>query len=122
MLVDRGEDFVFDATLGATVPKRKYFVSKPEDNMVTSPLTILAKTRFIPKQNDNSYMTIRNYPALVEMVTALMQAEKPDFYTFHENKAIELLRAELLEKRGGARLNMQVQGEGFAMGDIPHLL
>ena len=67
-------------------------------------------------------MTIKNYPALVEMVTALMQAEKPDFFTFHENKAIELLRAELLEKRGGARLTMQVQGEGFAMGEIPHIL
>jgi len=122
VLVDRGEEFVFDAALGTTVPKRKYFVTKPEDNEPTSPLTILAKVRFVPKQNDDSYMTIKNYPALVEMVTALMQTEKPDFFTFHENKAVELLRAELLEKRGGARLNMQVQGDGFAMGDIPHIL
>ena len=122
VLVDRGEEFVFDALLGTTVPRRKYFVTKPEDNEPTSPLTILAKVRFTPKQNDNSYMTIKNYPALVEMVTALMQAEKPDFFTFHENKAIELLRAELLEKRGGARLTMQVQGEGFAMGEIPYIL
>jgi len=89
---------------------------------IAYPLTILGKVRFIPKENDNSYMVIQNYPALSEMVTAFMQAEKPDFFTFHENKAIELLRAELLEKRGGARLTMQVQGNGFAMGEIPHIL
>jgi hypothetical protein len=85
-------------------------------------IVILAKKRFVPKTSDSSEMAIKNYPAMVEMVTALMQTEKPDFFTFHENKAIELLRAELLEKRGGARLNMQVQGLGFAMGDIPHIL
>lgn len=121
-VIDRGQDFVFNSVTGQTEPRRKYFVTKPDDNLTVSPLTILAKVRFIPKENDNSYMTIQNYPALVEMFTALMQAEKPDFYTFHENKAIELLRAELLEKRGGARLNMQVQGTGFAMGEIPNLL
>lgn len=118
VMIDRGEEFVFDALLGKTVPKRKYFVVKPEDDMPVSTLTILAKVRFIPKENDNSYMTIQNYPALVEMVTALMQSEKPDFFTFHENKAVELLRSELLEKRGGARLGMQIQGVGFAMGEI----
>jgi len=122
VVVDRGQDFVLDAASGEYLPKRKYFVTKPCDNNVSEPLTILAKVRFIPKQNDDSYMTIQNYPALNEMVTALMQTDKPDFFTFHENKAVELLRAELLEKRGGARLNMQVQGEGFAMGDIPALL
>lgn len=125
VLVDRGEDFVFDVTLGAVVPKRKYFVYLGQNYAppaplppTTYPLTILGKVRFVPKENDNSYMTIQNYPALVEMVTAFMMAEKPDFFTFHENKAIELLRAELLEKRGGARLTMQVQGTGFAMGEI----
>jgi hypothetical protein len=122
VVIDRGEEFVFDSLIGDTVPKRKYFVVKPDENEPTYPLTILAKTRFVPKQNDNSYMTIQNYPALVEMVTAFMQTEKPDFFTFHENKAVELLRAELLEKRGGARLTMQIQGEGFAMGEIPYIL
>ena len=118
VLIDRGEESVFDISVGYNVLKRKYFVVKPDDNQAVSQLTILAKVRFIPKVNDNSDMVIKNYPALVEMVNALMQAEKPDFFTFHENKAVELLRAELLEKRGGARLGMQVQGLGFAMGEI----
>lgn len=122
VVVDRGEDFVLNASTGFLEPRRKYFVVKPCEDPATQTLTILAKVRFIPKQVDTSYMTIQNYPAMVEMVTALMQTEKPDFFTFHENKAIELLRAELLEKRGGARLTMQVQGVGFAMGEIPHIL
>jgi hypothetical protein len=122
VIVDRGEDFVLNASTGLLEPRRKYFVVKPCEDPATQTLTILAKVRFIPKQVDSLYMTIQNYPAMVEMVTALMQTEKPDFFTFHENKAIELLRAELLEKRGGARLTMQVQGVGFAMGEIPHIL
>ena len=122
VVVDRGEDFVLNASTGLLEPRRKYFVVKSSEDPAAQTLTILAKVRFIPKQVDTLYMTIQNYPAMVEMVTALMQTEKPDFFTFHENKAIELLRAELLEKRGGARLTMQVQGVGFAMGDIPHIL
>lgn len=118
VLVDRGEEFVFDPALGYSLPQRKYFVVKPDDNQPTTPLTILAKLRFAPKQNDSDYMVIQNYPALIEMVTALMQADKPDFFTFHENKAVELLRSELVEKRGGVRQGMQIQGVGFAMGEI----
>jgi len=118
VVIDRGEEFVFDSLLGQTVPKRKYFVVKPDDSTTPATLTVLAKVRFVPKENDNSLMTITNYPVLFEMVQALMQSEKPDFFTFHENKAVELLRAELSEKRGGARLGMQIQGVGFAMGEI----
>ena len=118
VLVDRGEDFVLDPALGYNVPVRKYFTVKPDDNLASTPLTILAKLRFQPKQNDSSEMVIKNYPALLEMATAIMQGEKPDFFTFHENKAVELLRAELVEKRGGARQGMQIQGVGFAMGEI----
>jgi len=67
-------------------------------------------------------MTIKNYPALYMMVVALLQSDKPDFYQFHEAKAVELLRSELLEKRGGARLNMQVQGRGYGMGEIEAII
>lgn len=122
LLVDRGEENVFDATVGSTVPKRKYFVSKPDCSEEPLTLTVLAKLRFVPKQNDSSFMTIQNYPALLEMALALQQAEKPDFFTFHENKAIELLRAELQEKRGGSRFNLQVQGRGYAMGEIEAII
>ena len=118
IIIDRGEESVTDPVLGYNVLKRKYFVVKPDDSTTPSTLTILAKVRFLPKENDNSEMVIKNYPALAEMVTAFIQADKPDFFQFHENKAIELLRSELLEKRGGARLGMQVQGEGYALGDI----
>ncbi|MFZ9681460.1 MAG: hypothetical protein ACO3CL_08585 [Bacteroidia bacterium] len=118
VVIDRGEELVFDSTLGYEVLKRKYFFTKAGDSVDPTQYTILVKLRFIPKVNDLSQMVIKNYPALLEMVTAFMQSEKPDFFTFHENKAVELLRAELLEKRGGARLTMQVQGTGFAMGEI----
>jgi hypothetical protein len=66
-------------------------------------------------------MVIGNYPAIFEMVTAFMQAEKPDFFTFHENKAIQLLRDELQQKRGGGRMTMQVQGTAWGMGEIGNL-
>ena len=123
-VVDRGEGYVLNPSTGLFESQRKYFVNRPDCGCAVpnTDIVILAKKRFVPKTNDSSQMTIKNYPAMVEMVTALMQSEKPDFFTFHENKAVELLRAELLEKRGGARLNMQVQGLGFAMGDIPHIL
>ena len=123
-VVDRGEGYVLNNSTGLYESQRKYFVNRPDCGCAVpnTDIVILAKKRFVPKTSDSSQMAIKNYPAMLEMVTALMQTEKPDFYTFHENKAIELLRAELLEKRGGARLNMQVQGNGFAMGEIPHIL
>ena len=123
-VVDRGEGYVLNNSTGLYESKRRYFVNRPDCGCAVpnTDIVILAKKRFVPKTSDSSEMAVKNYPAMLEMVTALMQTEKPDFYTFHENKAVELLRAELLEKRGGARLNMQVQGLGFAMGDIPHIL
>lgn len=122
IVVDRGEDFVFNASTGIFESKRKYFVSRSQCPEDLTTLTILAKKRFIPKVNDNSEMTIKNYPALLEMVIGMIQADKPDFYQFHENKATELLRAELLEKRGGTRLTMQVQGHGYGMGEIEAII
>lgn len=122
LVIDRGEENIFDSSVGDLVPKRKYFVNKPDCNNDPMNLTVLAKVRFVPKQNDSSFMTIQNYPALLEMATAIMQQEKPEFFTFHENKAIELLRAELLEKRGGVRIGMQVQGRGHAMGEIEAII
>jgi hypothetical protein len=66
-------------------------------------------------------MVIGNYPAMVELVTAFMQNDKPDFYTFHEQKAIQLLRDELQQKRGGNRFTLQVQGSAWGMGEIGNL-
>lgn len=122
IVVDRGEELVLNASTGLYEPRRKYFVNLDECPGSSSDIVILAKKRFLPKQNDSSEMVLKNYPALFEMVTAFMQADKPDFYQFHENKAIELLRAELLEKRGGSRISMQVQGRGFAMGEISSII
>lgn len=84
-------------------------------------LTILGSARHSAKTSDSDPMVIGNYPAIFEMVTAFMQAEKPDFFTFHENKAIQLLRDELQQKRGGGRMTMQVQGTAWAMGEIGNL-
>lgn len=122
VVIDRGEEQVFNAGTGLYETRRKYFVDKAAGPSGSNDITILAKKRFLPKQNDLSEMTIKNYPALYMMVVALLQSDKPDFYQFHEAKAVELLRSELLEKRGGARLNMQVQGRGYGMGEIEAII
>jgi aryl carrier-like protein len=121
LVVDRGEDAVFDANYGGVVAKRKIFVNRPTNPEDPCILTILGSIRFSAKTNDSDPMVVGNYPAMLEMVTAFMQSDKPDFYTFHEQKAIQLLRDELQQKRGGNRLTMQVQGTAWAMGDISNL-
>jgi aryl carrier-like protein len=121
LVIDRGEDAVFDANFGGLVAKRKIFVNRPTNPEDPCILTILGSTRWSAKTNDSDPMIIGNYPALLEMVTAFMQSDKPDFYTFHEQKSIQLLRDELQQKRGGNRLTMQVQGTAWAMGDIGNL-
>jgi aryl carrier-like protein len=121
LVVDRGEDSVFDANYGGIVAKRKIFVNRPTNPEDPCILTILGSIRFSAKTNDSDPMVVGNYPAMLEMVTAFMQSDKPDFYTFHEQKAIQLLRDELQQKRGGNRLTMQVQGTAWAMGEIGNL-
>jgi aryl carrier-like protein len=121
IVIDRGEDIVFDATAGGFVPKRKIFVNRPTNPANPCILTILGSVRFLAKTSDADYMIIGNYPGLLEMVTAFMQADKPDFYEFHEKKAIQLLRDELHSKRGGNRMSMQVQGTAWGMGEIGNL-
>jgi hypothetical protein len=121
IVIDRGEDIVLDVTAGAYVPKRKIFVNRPTNPADPCILTILGSVRFAAKTSDADYMIIGNYPGLLEMVTAFMQSDKPDFYTFHEQKAIQLLRDELQQKRGGNRMTMQVQGTAWGMGEIGNL-
>jgi hypothetical protein len=121
LVVDRGEDAVFDADYGGLVAKRKIFVNRPTNPEDPCILTILGSIRWSAKTKDSDPMVVGNYPALLEMVTAFMQSEKPDFYTFHEQKSIQLLRDELQQKRGGNRLTMQVQGTAWAMGEIGNL-
>jgi len=121
LVVDRGEDAVFDANLGGLVAKRKIFVNRPTNPLTPCILTILGSIRFSAKTSDSDPMVIGNYPAMVELVTAFMQNDKPDFYTFHEQKAIQLLRDELQQKRGGNRFTLQVQGTAWGMGEIGNL-
>jgi hypothetical protein len=121
LVVDRGEDAVFDADYGGLVAKRKIFVNRPTNPQDPCILTILGSIRWSAKTKDSDPMVVGNYPALLEMVTAFMQSEKPDFYTFHEQKAIQLLRDELQQKRGGNRLGMQVQGTAWGMGEIVNI-
>jgi hypothetical protein len=121
LVVDRGEDAVFDADYGGLVAKRKIFVNRPTNPEDPCILTILGSVRFSAKTNDSDSMVVGNYPAMLEMVTAFMQSDKPDFYTFHEQKSIQLLRDELQQKRGGNRLSMQVQGTAWGMGEIGNL-
>jgi len=121
LVVDRGEEAVFDANYGGLVAKRKIFVNRPTNPEDPCILTILGSVRWSAKTQDSDPMIVGNYPALLEMVTAFMQTEKPDFYTFHEQKAIQLLRDELQQKRGGNRLSMQVQGTAWAMGEIGNI-
>jgi hypothetical protein len=121
LVVDRGEDSVFDEAYGTVVAKRKIFVNRPTNPEDPCILTVLGSVRWSAKTQDSDPMVVGNYPAMLEMVTAFMQADKPDFYTFHEQKAIQLLRDELQQKRGGNRLTMQVQGTAWAMGDISNL-
>jgi aryl carrier-like protein len=121
VVIDRGEDSVFDVDLGGYVAKRKIFVNRPTNPEDPCILTVLGSVRWSAKTNDSDPMVIGNYPAMLEMVTAFMQSDKPDFYTFHEQKSIQLLRDELQQKRGGNRLTMQVQGTAWAMGDISNL-
>jgi aryl carrier-like protein len=122
LVVDRGEEAVFDANLGGLVYKRKIFVNRPSDPEIPCILTILGSIRFSAKTSDSDPMVIGNYPAMVELVTAFMQNDKPDFYTFHEQKAIQLLRDELQQKRGGNRFSLQVQGSAWGMGEIGNLI
>lgn len=122
LVVDRGEEPVFDANLGGLVAKRKIFVNRPTDPAIPCILTILGSVRFSAKTSDSDPMVIGNYPAMVELVTAFMQNDKPDFYTFHEQKAIQLLRDELQQKRGGNRFSLQVQGSAWGMGEIGNLI
>jgi aryl carrier-like protein len=121
LVVDRGEDAVFDETTGTILAKRKIFVNRPTNPEDPCILTILGSIRWSAKTQDSDPMVVGNYPAMLEMVTAFMQADKPDFYTFHEQKAIQLLRDELQQKRGGNRLTMQVQGTAWGMGEINNL-
>ena len=122
LVVDRGEDTVFDTNLAALVAKRKIFVNRPTNPQTPCILTILGSVRFSAKTSDSDQMVIGNYPAMVELVTAFMQNDKPDFYTFHEQKAIQLLRDELQQKRGGNRFSLQVQGSAWGMGEIDNLI
>ena len=121
VVIDRGEEAVFDVNYGGVVAKRKIFVNRPTNPENPCILTVLGSVRWSAKTQDSDPMVIGNYPAMLEMVTAFMQTDKPDFYTFHEQKAIQLLRDELQQKRGGNRLTMQVQGTAWAMGDIGNL-
>jgi len=121
LVVDRGEDAVFDETTGTILAKRKIFVNRPTNPQDPCILTVLSSIRWSAKTQDSDPMVVGNYPAMLEMVTAFMQADKPDFYSFHEQKAIQLLRDELQQKRGGNRLTMQVQGTAWGMGEINNL-
>lgn len=121
LVIDRGEDAVFDANYGGLVAKRKIFVNRPTNPEDPCILTILGSVRWSAKTSDSDPMVVGNYPAMLEMVTAFMQSDKPDFYTFHEQKAIQLLRDELQQKRGGNRLSMQVQGTAWGMGEISNI-
>ena len=121
LVVDRGEDAVFDINYNGVVAKRKIFVNRPTNPQDPCILTILGSVRWSAKTQDSDPMVVGNYPALVEMVTAFMQSDKPDFYIFHEQKAIQLLRDELQQKRGGNRFSLQVQGSAWGMGEISNL-
>jgi hypothetical protein len=109
------------ASLGATLTPDTQTCVTETITITPCMLTILGSARHSAKTSDSDPMVIGNYPALFEMVTAFMQSEKPDFFTFHENKAIQLLRDELQQKRGGGRMTMQVQGTAWAMGEIGNL-
>ena len=114
VLVDRGEVYANNAW------HRKYFI---RDATAPECIEVLAKKRWKSKNQDSDLMDIRNYQAIKEMVFGLQAAkDKPEVATFHEQKALNILRKELAEMRGGARATIRVQAEGFAAGEITALI
>lgn len=114
VLVDRGEVYANDAW------HRKYFI---RDATAPECIEVLAKKRWKSKNQDSDLMDIRNYQAIKEMVFGLQAAkDKPEVAAFHEQKALNILRKELAEMRGGARATIRVQAEGFAAGEITALI
>ena len=114
LLVDRGETFANNAW------HRKYFIrnsNRPEC------IEVLAKKRWLAKQNDSDFLDIRNYQAIKCMAMSLLAArEKPDVAEFYEKKALGLLSKELAEMRGGSRISLSVQANNFGAGEIVGLI
>lgn len=114
VLVDRGEVYANNAW------HRKYFI---RDATAPECIEVLAKKRWKSKNQDSDLMDIRNYQAIKEMAFSLQAAkDKPEVAAFHEQKALNILRKELSEMRGGARATVRVQAEGFAAGEITALI
>jgi hypothetical protein len=68
-------------------------------------------------------MLVRNYPALFEMALSLsLQTTDEEKSEYHFAKAVELMKTELEQNQGGHRAFIQIQGPGFAMGEIGSLV
>jgi aryl carrier-like protein len=114
VLIDRGEVYANNAW------HRKYFI---RDATAPECIEVLAKKRWKSKNQDSDLMDIRNYQAIKEMAFSLQAAkDKPEVAAYHEQKAINILKKELSEMRGGARATVRVQAEGFAAGEITALI
>jgi len=110
-VIARGERIVSHQRL------RVYFVRGNWNDTVCARL--LVKRRHIDHTLDSEYMLVRNYPALLAMALSLsLQATDEEKSEFHFNKAIELMRTELEQNQGNNRFAIQIQGPGFAMGEI----
>ena len=92
--------------------KRCFFVRNP---VKSECVRVLVKKRFVPKTDPADAMTVRNYHALREMVTALaLAAIDPQKSELHEQKALRLIDQELAEYRGGerAKVGFEMKGAG----------
>lgn len=96
---------------------RVYFVRGNWNDTVCARL--LVKRRHVDHALDSEHMLIRNYPALHEMALSLsLQSSDQEKAKYHEEQALQLLRSELEQSQGGQRVSIQIQGPGFAMGEI----
>jgi hypothetical protein len=114
-LIDRGDTFVDGKRV------RVYFVRG--NTGVNRCVKILYKRKFSPHLEESDKMFILNYPAILEMILALQtQASAPDVSKYHENNALQLLRAELQENQSGNRYNLKVQAKAFALSEVQSLV
>lgn len=110
-IIARGERIVSHQRM------RVYFVRGNWNE--TACARILVKRRHVDHTLNSEYMLIRNYPALFEMALSLsLQATDEEKSEYHFSKALELMKSELEQNQGGNRFSIQVQGPGFAMGEI----
>lgn len=124
MLIDRGEEYQNNALV------KKYFVRNSQSSDTTvvgasgslavKTINLLAKKRWLIKTLDTDKMDIRNYPALKNMVIASLTAE-PDVAVGYEKMALEILKREVMEARGGLAF-LQIQTPGYGPGDIENLI